>query len=134
MITNIHIPNTVYEEENKVIEEEKKSKKDESKSSQKRTNIPKALREQVWIKFNGTTFKHKCFVSWCTNMITVFNYECGHNIPVTKGGHTTIDNLRPICSNCNKSMSNTYTIDEWNLLKGKNIGFFSCCGLSFLLK
>ena len=132
MITNIHIPNSVYEDEKKNNKyEEKRPKNDERKSSYKRTNIPKALREQVWIKFNGINFKHKCFVSWCSNTITVFNYECGHNIPLTKGGDTTIENLRPICSNCNKSMSNTYTIDQWNLLKGKKVNLFSCCGLNF---
>lgn len=79
----------------------------------KKRNIPKALRQQVWINHFGETFKGKCFIKWCKNTITVFNYECGHNIPESKGGLTTIDNLYPICSSCNKSMSNKYTITEW---------------------
>lgn len=89
----------------------------------KRT-IPKALKEQVWIKYNGEKFSKKCYISWCKNKVTVFNFECGHNIPFSKGGSTTIDNLLPICSSCNKSMSNNYTIDEWIKFQGK---FKRCC-------
>ena len=76
--------------------------------------IPKALREQVWIAKSGEVFHTKCKVVWCKNTITVFDFQCGHNIPESKGGPTTIDNLIPICSRCNVSMGNHYTIDEWN--------------------
>ena len=79
----------------------------------KKKKIPKALAEQVWISRMGHTFEHKCAVSWCRNRITVFDYECGHNIPESKGGKTTLDNLVPICGRCNRSMGDTYTIDEW---------------------
>jgi 5-methylcytosine-specific restriction endonuclease McrA len=86
-------------------------------------NIPKALKEQIWIKQFGTnTFRAKCPIDWCMNEITPFTYDCGHNIPESKGGETNIKNLIPICSKCNKSMSNNYTIDEWknasNILNG----------------
>lgn len=79
----------------------------------KKKKIPKALAEQVWISRMGHRFEHKCAVSWCRNRITVFDYECGHNIPESKGGKTTLDNLVPICGRCNRSMGDTYTIDEW---------------------
>jgi 5-methylcytosine-specific restriction endonuclease McrA len=75
--------------------------------------IPKALREQVWKKSMGEEFKSKCPTTWCDNSITVYDFHCGHNIPESKGGQTTIDNLIPLCSCCNLSMSNTYTFDEW---------------------
>ncbi len=61
----------------------------------------------------GHRFDGKCPVAWCKNKISVFDYECGHNIPESKGGKTTLDNLVPICARCNRSMSDTYTIDEW---------------------
>lgn len=79
----------------------------------RKKKIPKALAEQVWISRMGHTFRGKCRVSWCQNRITVFDYECGHNVPESKGGKTTLDNLVPICARCNRSMSDTYTIDEW---------------------
>lgn len=78
--------------------------------------IPKALREQVWRNYMGKEFEGKCVVTWCTNKITAFQFEVGHNIPESKGGATTVENLRPICSRCNSSMNNKYTIDEWNKL------------------
>ncbi len=87
----------------------------------KRKAIPKAIKEQVWIKWCGKNFESKCKVVWCRNKIDVYNWEAGHNIPHSKGGDMTVDNLRPICSRCNKSMSDTYTIDEWNKL-GKPVG------------
>jgi len=75
--------------------------------------IPKAVREQVWIKYIGKKFDSKCYIRWCKNKITVFDFHVGHNIPESRGGLTIIDNLRPICPRCNQSMGNQYTIDEW---------------------
>ncbi len=80
----------------------------------KRRPIPKALREQVWIKTCGRVFDSKCYVKWCTNKISVYDYEVGHNIPHSKGGEDTIDNLYAICSRCNRSMNDNYTIDEFS--------------------
>jgi len=81
--------------------------------------IPKALREQVWIHHFGNNFQVKCPINWCQNRIDVFNFECGHNKPESKGGKTDLNNLIPICGRCNKSMSNNYTIDEWNKIDEK---------------
>ena len=79
----------------------------------KKKKIPKALREQVWINKMGKTFTGTCSISWCENDISCFNFDCGHNIPESKGGPTNIENLIPICRNCNIGMGNRYTIDEW---------------------
>ena len=79
--------------------------------------IPKALREQVWLHYIGKQYETKCPIVWCTNKINVHNFHVGHNIPESKGGTLDIKNLRPICSSCNLSMSDNYTIDEWNALQ-----------------
>ncbi len=84
-----------------------------TRSTRKQT-IPKALREAVWITHAGRTFDKKCLTPWCPNMMSVFDFQTGHNIPESKGGPTTIDNLVPICSRCNVSMSNNYTFKEWS--------------------
>ena len=76
--------------------------------------IPSSLKHNIWIKYIGEKYEGKCGVTWCVNKITPFTFEAGHNIPYSKGGSTTIDNLRPICSDCNKSMGNRYTIDEYS--------------------
>lgn len=79
----------------------------------KKKKIGKALREQVWIQKVGRNFEAKCTTPWCKNTITVFDFQCGHDIPESKGGATRIENLIPICSRCNLSMSNQYTFEEW---------------------
>ena len=79
----------------------------------RKQKIPAALRQQVWIQRAGRIFETKCSTTWCANTITVFDFECGHNIPESKGGSTNFENLIPICRSCNMSMSNTYTFDEW---------------------
>jgi 5-methylcytosine-specific restriction endonuclease McrA len=89
--------------------------------------IPKALREQVWLKHVGSLYQSKCTIKWCQNTMTVFDFEAGHNIPESKGGTTTLNNLFPICSRCNRSMSNKYTIDEWNKFESKNNNNNQCC-------
>jgi 5-methylcytosine-specific restriction endonuclease McrA len=80
----------------------------------RKCKIPKALREQVWITHMGHRFDGRCRIVWCKNRITVFDYECGHNIPESKGGKTNLNNLVPICARCNRSMGDSYSIDEWN--------------------
>ncbi len=88
--------------------------------------IPKAMREQVWIKHIGRKFESRCYIQWCKNTMTVFDFHVGHDIPESKGGETHIDNLRPICSRCNLSMSNKYTIKEWNDLNAPKSWWKSC--------
>jgi 5-methylcytosine-specific restriction endonuclease McrA len=82
--------------------------------SKKKANIPRALREQVWIKNIGEKFKHKCLVDWCQNHMTVFDFHVGHNIPESQGGATDITNLKPICARCNLSMGSQYSIEDWS--------------------
>jgi 5-methylcytosine-specific restriction endonuclease McrA len=84
-----------------------------------KTKIPKALREQVWLKHIGKKFESKCKTAWCKNKMSVFDFQCGHDIPESHGGETSVENLVPICSRCNLSMSNTYTFKEWNLISVK---------------
>lgn len=91
----------------------------------KKATIPKALREQVWLKTIGKKYEHKCYIPWCQNKMTVFDFHVGHNIPESKGGTLNIDNLEAICARCNLSMSDKYTIDEWIQFK-KNKKWYGC--------
>lgn len=88
----------------------------QKKHKKKKKRIPKALRQQVWIEYFGKTFEHSCYVSWCKNMISVFTFHVGHDIPESKGGGLEINNLKPICAQCNLSMSDDYTIKEWDYI------------------
>jgi len=73
--------------------------------------IPKALKSKIWysyvIKRGDKEFCYCCE----TTRITPFNFECGHVHAKSKGGEDSLENLRPICSLCNRSMKtqNLYT-------------------------
>ena len=95
------------------------------KKTQK-AKIPKAIREQVWLQNIGKYYEKKCYISWCDNMITVFDFHVGHDIPESEGGTLELSNLKPICARCNLSMSDQYTIQQWNK-KCKSKKKFFCC-------
>lgn len=81
------------------------------KKKDKKQNIPKVLKDNVWNKYIGVeTGQTKCLCCK-TNNITQANFHCAHVISEANGGTLNIDNLRPICSNCNLSMGvdNMYT-------------------------
>jgi len=121
--TNYFKKNNKRKQKNSVIKNNllkditKDIEKDIHKSSHTyKEPIPKRIRELVWTTNNGETFSHKCYVTWCDNTINVFNFQVGHDIPESKGGTIDIDNLKPICTSCNLSMSNKFTITEWSKL------------------
>lgn len=88
--------------------------------------IPKAIREQSWLAHCGKVFETKCAVSWCSNTINVFNFHCGHNIPHSAGGALEIENLIPICANCNIGMGDRYTIYQWSAMYKRGNKFRLC--------
>ena len=47
-----------------------------------------------------------------TEIISISNFECGHIKSEKDGGEVNIDNLRPICGNCNKSIG-TKNMDDF---------------------
>jgi len=107
---------TANKQHKNILNANKQNKKpniEPKKTKYKKAKIPKALREQVWINKMGKTFSGTCSISWCMNDMTCFNFDCGHNIPESKGGPTNVENLIPICRNCNIGMGNRFTIDEW---------------------
>jgi hypothetical protein len=90
-------------------------KREEStvKKPYKKKPIPVAIREATWVLRCGRVFEHKCLTTWCPNMLTVFEFQAGHDIPESKGGATNPGNLYPICARCNLSMGNRFTFKEW---------------------
>ena len=97
----------------------KKKVKKVNKLKKVKTKIPRALREQVWLQNIGKQYERKCLIPWCENIINVFDFHVGHNIPESKGGGLNINNLKPICNRCNLSMSNQYSIEEWSKMGEK---------------
>ena len=78
--------------------------------SGKRKTIPKILKNLVWNEYIGKRNGiGPCFC--CKKEIDSKDFECGHIVPVSKGGKTNLTNLRPVCSCCNKSMGTENLMD-----------------------
>lgn len=77
----------------------------------KRSSCPKSVKESVWAKYCGINkMIGKCYV--CSKPIHFTDFEVGHNKAFAKGGKWNINNLRPICKSCNRSMG-TMTIESF---------------------
>ena len=73
-------------------------------NKKKRKHMSKCLRREVWNHYigeeNGT---HACFC--CDiSIMSQFFFEVGHVVSVHDNGDLSIENLRPICGLCNRSM------------------------------
>jgi 5-methylcytosine-specific restriction endonuclease McrA len=79
-----------------------------------RKNIPKTVKKTVWNTFIETDdpnkLRGKCFVG-CGTDINIDNFELGHIVAHSNGGGDNVDNLRPICGLCNKSMGTENLLD-----------------------
>ena len=85
----------------------RKTKVSELPKKPKKKSIPATLKRLVWDKYIGETIgKAKCLCCDLTD-ITQMSFHCGHVLAEVNGGTITIDNLRPICQNCNLSMRKT---------------------------
>lgn len=77
------------------------------KHSQIRQEIPPKLKTNIWKNRFGSSSKGKCHI--CTKDITKTNCQLGHNVPHSICKDYT--KLIPICSKCNISIHNNYSID-----------------------
>ena len=78
-------------------------------SSTHREKITSELRDQVWAI---DTVRGKCYC--CGDAITNKSFECGHVIPLARGGKTNAANLRPICRSCNRDMG-TANLEDYKI-------------------
>jgi len=70
----------------------------------KKKSIPKSVKKMSWDKWIGPNVgKTKCLC--CKHQeIRQIEFHCGHIIAEVNGGQTIVDNLKPICAQCNLSM------------------------------
>ena len=76
-------------------------------------SIPSKLRINVWNTYEGAQNKIGTCMC-CSNSIEFENFHCGHVVAEKNGGEMIIENLRPICANCNLSMQ---TLDMIEYIK-----------------
>lgn len=74
-----------------------------------RPRVPRSLRALVWDRYIG--LDKGSWTCFCGKKIYQMDFEAGHVVAVSKGGPTTVENLRPVCSMCNKSMGSENLFD-----------------------
>ena len=81
----------------------KNKKRSDSPTKKVRKSIPKSVKDKVWDECIG---KERgvgpCYC--CGTDIDSKKFDCGHIIASANGGLDVVENLKPICSTCNKSM------------------------------
>lgn len=73
-----------------------------------RPAITKKLRMEVWEKFFKNKNVGNCPVFRCNNILEKdkeYSWDCGHIQSHHNGGKTELDNLKPICLQCNRKMN-----------------------------
>jgi|UniRef100_A0A6C0IPP0 5-methylcytosine-specific restriction endonuclease McrA len=76
---------------------------------QKRKNINGTVKRDVWFKYVGNKAKAKCFccrkneIFFCSGVHNT--WQAGHIISHNNGGLAEINNLHPICKQCNNAMN-----------------------------
>lgn len=80
------------------------------KDARKRASLPSAVRMAVWNAYFGREAGvGQCYC--CGEQIFQQAFECGHVVAAAKGGSDAVDNLRPVCSICNKSQGDDHMDD-----------------------
>ena len=71
----------------------------------KTKSIPSPLKRMIWNKYIGENVgKSRCYCCKLTE-ITQMSFHCGHVVSAANGGGMEVENFKPICQNCNCSMS-----------------------------
>jgi len=86
------------------------AKEKERKDPRKRASLPSAVRMAVWNAYFGREAGvGECYC--CGEKIFQQAFECGHVVAAAKGGSDAVDNLRPLCSICNRSQGDDHMDD-----------------------
>ena len=87
----------------KETEGEEKKRKEKKGKENKRKGFTGQQRTMVWDKYIGEDKRRgPCFC--CEAEMKFTRFEVGHVMAVAEGGDNNIDNLRPVCFDCNRAM------------------------------
>lgn len=70
----------------------------------RKKKIPKTLKRAVWDLYIGAEKGTASCLCCEKTTIRQIEFHCGHVVAEAEGGKTNIENLRPICAQCNLSM------------------------------
>lgn len=100
-VTNVNWFNNFINDEDEIIIKPQKIKK---------KAIPKKIKTKIWEKRFNTSAKGFCIC--CSSELDKTEFHAGHILSEFNGGLIEVDNLEPICSQCNASMQ-TMRMDDY---------------------
>ena len=77
-----------------------------NKALPQKHKIPYSVRCKAWTTHIGAEVGQTKCLCCKDNTITQFKFTCGHIISRADGGTLAMENLRPICYDCNNDMGN----------------------------
>jgi len=77
---------------------------DEKQKIYIKEKIPPTVRNSIWNRHIGAEKKIGMCTCCNTEQISFATFQCGHVQSEKEGGKVTLQNLRPICAQCNSSM------------------------------
>jgi 5-methylcytosine-specific restriction endonuclease McrA len=78
-----------------------------TQSAKKKEPFPDWFKSRIWRKFNGSLEKTLCPV--CSDsLIEPNSFSAGHILPESKGGMMCLENIMPICGDCNSQMGSRH--------------------------
>jgi hypothetical protein len=92
--------------------DESSSDSEDDGKTKKKKAIPKYIKTLVWNQYVGEHRAEASCACCRKTQINVRHFHCGHVLAEAKGGDSTLNNLRPICSNCNLAMG-TMSMNEF---------------------
>ena len=99
----------------------------------KKARISGYIRKQVWETYVGQYLTTKCFCCYKSEITPFSNcntFHAGHIISDKNGGEVVIDNLLPICRDCNLNMG----ANNWDEYVEKNNFRLRRCGANAPIK
>lgn len=96
--------------ENEPLESKTLIPKAKAKAKAKKP-IPKSLKTLVWDTYIGPEIGITKCMCCNHNFIRQSEFHCGHVLAEANGGKTVLENLRPICAQCNLSMNKKHLFE-----------------------
>jgi hypothetical protein len=90
----------------------------------KKKAIPKALKTEAWNKYVGKEKGEVLCVCCMSRTIQQAEFHAGHILSEAMGGKVTLDNILPICGQCNNSMKTTHMRNYIEEHYPDNLSFF----------
>lgn len=114
------IPNEIEEVRPPTATRRGRPRRTDVDKAPKKQKISIKLKRAVWDAHFGPLIGTARCPCCEDTLIRQIEFHCGHKVPESRGGSTTVDNLVPICAQCNLSMGTSLFEDFKKSLQPKS--------------